>query len=310
MNKKNKIIAISLATSLSLALASAPVVGEMVATAAPLFSKNDNLAIRQLGLPYEQVEFPTRDGLKLRGWFIPAGDPHAPAVVYAPATAHDQRQGISLVAPLHAAGFRVLLFSYRGTGGSQGNRLGFSYGYRESQDLDAAVCYLYEVRKIRRISVIGHSAGAVSTILSAARNPRIGAVVAASPYSSLEDIWMDNRPAIFPPPLYRLFLHVFELRKGFSRQSVRPLDVIERIAPRPVMLVFGQDDQRITSLQAERLIEAARQPKQVVWLEGASHSQVQSPGLVQLMGRIVAFFRESLREGQVYNKQPITLFLN
>jgi predicted alpha/beta hydrolase len=209
-----------------------PIIGEAIATMSPVFSHKESDAIADLGLKYELVAFSTSDGLTLRGWFFPALDPHAPAILYAPATAHDQRQGLSLVAPLQRAGFQVLLFSFRGHGASDGSRFDFSYGARESQDVDAAVNYLYEQRGIHQIGAIGHSAGAASIIISAARNPHLGAVAAAASFSSIEETWLFNRPQIYPKPLYNLAMRLFELRKRFSRQQVRPLDVIGQIAPR------------------------------------------------------------------------------
>ncbi len=46
------------------------------------------------------------------------------------------------------------------------------YGAAGSRDVDAAVKFLSETKGIRRISLIGHSAGAISAILSAVRNPQ------------------------------------------------------------------------------------------------------------------------------------------
>lgn len=273
-------------------------IGEMVATVPPFFVNYPRV---YRGLEHEDVSFPTTDGLTLRGWFFPTRDPHAPAVLYAPATAHDLRQGLSLVAPLHQAGFQVLLFSYRGSGESEGNRLNFSYGARESHDIDAAVRYLSETRSIQSIGAIGHSAGAVSIILSAARNSKIDAVVAAAPYTALEDIWQDNRPAFFPEGFYLQLQRLFQLRKGFSQKHVRPIDVIGMISPRPVFLVYGMEDQRIPETQASRLFGAARFPKQIIWLQGASHAEVRSPGLDNLAVQIVRFFEESLRQEKTLN---------
>lgn len=279
-------------------LAAGPMIGEMVATTSPLSlsfpRKYDNLE-------YEDVSFATSDGLTLRGWFFPTDNPHAPAVLYAPATAKDQRQGLSLVAPLHAAGYQVLLFSYRGSGRSDGNRFAFSYGARESLDIDAAVTYLSDTRGIRQIGAIGHSAGAVSIILSAARNPRIDAVVAAAPYTSLEDIWQDNQPTLYPSELYTQAQGMFQLRKGFSKTQVRPIDVIGHISPRPILLVNGQEDKRIPEDQAVRLFDAANEPKELIWIPDASHSEVRSPGLDNLAPQIIAFFDANLRPSVALN---------
>ncbi len=277
---------------LSLAAAVSPIVGEMVATLPPLIVTYPR---KYLDLEHENVSFPTTDGLTLRGWFFPCDDPQSPAILYAPATAKDLRQGLSLVAPLHQAGYQVLLFSYRGSGQSDGNRLDFSYGARESLDIDAAVKYLSETRGIQHIGAIGHSAGAVAIILSAARNPQIDAIVAAAPFTSLQDIWSDNRPAIFPADIYLETQRVYQIRKDFSESQVRPIDVVNQIAPRPILFINGLKDKRIPEQQASRLFKAARQPKQIIWIAGAGHAEVRSPGLDNLSPQIVRFFDKSLR---------------
>jgi dipeptidyl aminopeptidase/acylaminoacyl peptidase len=278
--------------TISLVVSAGPILGEMIATMPPinLFFPRDFE-----GLAYQEVAFPTNDGLTLRGWFFPANQPNAPAVLYAPATGKDQRQGISLVEPLHNAGYAVLLFSYRGSGKSDGNRLGFSYGARESLDIDAAVRYLSETRGIQRIGAIGHSAGAVSIILSAARNPKIDAVVAAASYTTLKEVWRDNRPLIIPEKYYEQLELLYQVRKQFSHHLVRPVDEIASIAPRPILLINGEDDKRISKRRALELYEAASEPKQIIWLPDASHARVRSPGLDVLMPEIVNFLDGALR---------------
>jgi dipeptidyl aminopeptidase/acylaminoacyl peptidase len=272
-----------------------PVLGEMIATMAPIYTKKDSVKLPNLGIPVEQVTFQSSDGLSLGGWFFPADDLESPAILYAPATSRDQRSGLSLVAPFHQAGYHVLLFSYRGHGTSDGDRFGFTYGAAESRDVDAAVRYLSEERGIKKIGAIGHSAGAVSIILSAARNPQISAVVAASPFNSVEEIWETNRPALFPKPLYDLTMWLSEFRKGFSRHQVRAQDVIGRIAPRPLLLVHGSADKRITQEQALKLYSQANEPKRLWIIEGATHGSVRQPGLDVLSGQILRFFDGALR---------------
>jgi dipeptidyl aminopeptidase/acylaminoacyl peptidase len=273
-----------------------PLLGELVATIAPVFPQKATLYAKDLGIPYEEVAFQTSDQLILRGWFFPASEKDAPAILYAPATANDLRSGISLVPPLHNAGYQVLLFSYRGHGLSDGNRFGFTYGALESKDVDAAVQFLKEVKGIQNIGAIGHSVGAVSIILSAARNPDIHAVVAASPFNTMEEIWETNRPLIFPKPLSDLSLHLSELRKGFKRDEVCPEEVIAEIAPHPILLIHGSEDKRITYEQALRLYNAAQEPKRMWLVEGADHGEVRSPVLDYLIQNIIDFLDESFKQ--------------
>jgi dipeptidyl aminopeptidase/acylaminoacyl peptidase len=281
-----------------------PILGEMASTAAPIFGKSADRAASALGLQYESVSFPSPDGITLCGWYFPSEFPDSPAILYAPSTANDQRSGLSLVKSLHAAGFSVLLFSYRGHGRSEGNPIGFSYGAHESLDVDAAVSYLREVRKASAVGAIGHSAGAVAIILSAARNPGIDVVVAASPFASVEEIWMTNKPDLMPTPVYDLMMRTSEFRKDFARDQVRPVDVIARIAPRPILILHGTGDKRITQQQAKQLFERAAEPKEFWLLEGLSHAEVRSVGVETHIQEIILFLKQATALRSVYNTHP------
>lgn len=288
----------SILTGFSIMMIASPMIGELIATTSPLWLEYPK---QYLDMTYENVSFPTTEGLTLRGWFFPTTNADAPVILYAPATAKDQRQGSSLVEPLHKAGFQVLLFSYRGTGASDGNRFMFSYGARESMDVDAAVHYLSKTRGLKHIGAIGHSVGAVSIILSAARNPAIDALVVAAPFSSLQDIWSENRPSILPPEIFGIAERIFEWRKNFSRTEVRPVDVIDQISPRPILFVNGTADKRINAAQATVLYEKAEFPKRIIWLQDATHAEVRSPGLDNLVPAIVEFFNAHLNRSMVRN---------
>jgi dipeptidyl aminopeptidase/acylaminoacyl peptidase len=283
---------------LSLLTLGGPILGEMIAVFPPAFPRDRVDPLAALGLPYEEVAFPTTDGLTLRGWLIPAHRPDAPAIVYAPSTAHDQRSGLSLAPAFHRAGYHVLLFSYRGHALSDGRRGAFTYGEDESKDLDAAVRFLFQSKGIRRVGVIGHSVGAASAILSAARNPEVGAVVAVAPFNSVAEVWYTSRPAFVPSLLLNWTMWAAEKLRGFRCDQIRPIEVVARIAPRPLLIVHGTGDLRITETQVRRLFAAAREPKSLWLVQGATHDGIRNPVLDQLAPDVIAFFDAALPDGQ------------
>ena len=303
-------IAAGVLAGITLLTLGGPIVGEAIATLPPAFPENTANPSTTWGVPYEDVTFPTSDGLTLRGWFIPAQQPETadgvPAILYAPATARDQRSGLSLVPTFHKAGYHVLLFSYRGHALSDGKRGQFTYGDAESRDVDAAVRFLTEVKGIRRIGVIGHSVGAVSAILSAARNPRVGAVVAVAPFNCVNEVWRTSRPALVPSFILEWTLWVTEKVRGFNRDQVCPVEVVDRIAPRPLLVIHGTDDRRITEGQVRRLFSAAQMPKSLWLVQGATHDGIRSPVLDELAPDVVAFLDAALgdRVEQVVRPQP------
>jgi dipeptidyl aminopeptidase/acylaminoacyl peptidase len=286
--------AFSAIIGVSVLMLGGPAIGEMFSTMAPFFTKSVSASADELNLPYEDVIFGTTDDLMLHGWFFPADYSNAPALIYAPSTSNDQRTGLSLVKPFHDAGYHVLLFSYRGHGSSEGNRFGFTYGANESLDIDAAVRFLKEQKGVERIGAMGHSAGASAIIMSAARNPDINAVVAASPYTNLEELWETSRPGIIIKPVFKLMMTLTEWRKGFSREQIQPVEMIDQIAPQPILLVHGLEDKRITEEQALRLYEAAQYPKTQWLIEGATHADVRFPVLDMLVSDIIRFFDQAL----------------
>jgi alpha-beta hydrolase superfamily lysophospholipase len=282
-------IAASVLAGASLLTLVGPIVGETIATLPPLLPNKATNPLSELGLSYEDVTFPTTDGLLLRGWFVPAKEAGAPAIVYAPATGHDQRSGLSLVPEFRQAGYHLLLFSYRGHAQSDGRRGGFTYGAAESQDVDAAVHYLRSVKGVSGIGVIGHSAGAVSAILSAARNPYVGAVVAVAPFTCVTEVWHTSRPRWVPSFVLDWTLWASERLRGFDREDVCPLNVVDRIAPRPLLVIHGTADRRITERQVSRLFEAAQRPKTLWLVEGATHEGIRDPMLDELVPDVISF---------------------
>jgi dipeptidyl aminopeptidase/acylaminoacyl peptidase len=304
-------IAAGVLAGITLLTLGGPIVGEAIATLPPAFPQNTANPLTEWGVPYEDVTFPTSDGLTLRGWFIPGHQPKAAddarAILYAPATARDQRSGLSLVPTFHEAGYHVLLFSYRGHALSDGKRGQFTYGDAESRDVDAAVQFLTEVKGIRRISVIGHSVGAVSAILSAARNPQIDAVVAVAPFNCVTEVWRTSRPAMVPSFILEWTLWVTEKIRGFNSDQVCPLEVVDRIAPRPLLVIHGTDDRRITEGQVRRLFSAAQMPKSLWLVQGATHDGIRSPVLDELAPDVIAFLDAALDQQveQVAKPQPM-----
>ncbi|MEM4725288.1 MAG: alpha/beta fold hydrolase, partial [Candidatus Hadarchaeum sp.] len=234
-----------------------PVVAEGLATRPPFPPPSNSSPLTVLGLTYEEVSFPAADGLTLRGWLIPAKSPDAPAVVYAHGAGQDQRSGLSLVPALHEAGYTVLLFSYRGHGHSDSDGRGITYGFRESEDIDCAVRFLRQTKHISQVGVIGYSIGASSALLSAARNPGIQAVVAVAPFASAEGVWAANRPSFLPYFVLDWIRRVVEWHKGISLATIELTQLVSQIAPRPLLLVHGGQDERIPLAQVEELFAAA-----------------------------------------------------
>jgi hypothetical protein len=187
-----------------------------------------------LGLDYDTVEFPARDGSTLRGWFVP-GEPGATAgVVAVHGAGADRREFLRQVPVFHRAGYPVLLFDCREQGISDGAGRGISLGIRESEDVTAAVAWAKLSRGLARVAVIGTSQGAASVILAAATDPSIDVVIAENSFTSIGELVRDvgGLQDVRPIPGWATrVVAAFTLWRvgGWGRQA--PIDVVAAIAP-------------------------------------------------------------------------------
>ena len=124
-----------------------------------------------LGAVYENVEFTTSDGLRLRGWYIPSRN--GAAVVSFPGRASSQQRAKLLA----RHGYGVLLFDRRGEGESEGDPNLF--GWQGDRDIRAAVAFLQSRSDVdpARIGGIGLSVGGEMMIEAAAESDDLKAIV-------------------------------------------------------------------------------------------------------------------------------------
>jgi len=224
----------------------------------------------------EAVTLRTSDGLALSGWYAPSRD--GLAVLFVHGLGATRAQFLGPAAALAARGTGVLLFDLRAHGESQGRRT--SLGRLEQRDVAAAVAFLAGRPEVRRIAGVGFSVGGMALALEAADDPRVAAVALVGAFDSLEamvklhETWARARVELWT--LAALGLEPF---------SIRPGEVLCRLAPRPLLLLFGDGDPAWR--EAGRLRARACGPVRVALLPGAHHedfAQAAGPALTRELG--------------------------
>ncbi|MGC8787585.1 MAG: alpha/beta hydrolase, partial [Anaerolineae bacterium] len=132
-------------------------------------------------------------------------------------------------------------------------------------------------------------------LLSAARNPDIQAVVAVAPFASAREVWMANRPSFLPYFVLDWIRRVVEWHKDIDMAAIDVTQLVSHIAPRPLLLVHGNCDERIPLAQVEQLFAAAGQPKALWLIGGETHGSIRSHGLEANMERVIRFLDEAFR---------------
>jgi len=221
------------------------------------------------------------DGLELIGELhLPSGDRLLPALCIChgiPATPPDaSNRGYTLLAERFCrAGFITLIFNFRGTGKSEGDLdiVGWS------RDLRAALDFLYDLKEVDKTSLglLGFSGGAAVSIYVAAHDPRVSSVATCACPADFRSLFQRETPmgtvqrfreigAIrnkhFPPSIE-------EWERGF--ETITPINWIDRISPRHLLLVHGEADELIPPEHAQRLYEKASEPKELRVIPGARH---------------------------------------
>lgn len=248
------------------------------------------------GLDFEEVEFKSRDGTTLRGWFIPAPEAKG-TIIFCHGHAGSMDPDLKYVPWFNASGFNVLMFDFRGHGRSEGDRI--SMGYFERLDLLGAVDYLKR-RGFNNIGVLGFSMGGAVAITTAAIEPSIKAVACDGAFADLLEVLIRGigvvNPALRPigfvvGPLAILFA---SLRLGAWLPSADPIRWVAKISPRPLLLIHGEKDVFISTRRIKALYEAAGEPKELWLIPDAGHRNADELYPEEYRKRVVGFFERWL----------------
>jgi uncharacterized protein len=249
----------------------------------------------------EDVRFTsTFDNVRISGWFFRAldsGSNPAPAIVLCHGIGTGRRECLPIALRFSGAGYNVLCFDFRAHGMSDGQFS--SVGLHETNDVIGAVQYLKQRPEVdpKRIGVVGFSMGAVATIQAAAQCTDIAAVVADSAYASfLEAVRYSFRVVVRLPhfPIAPIAMHWAKWIVHVDPSHLRPVDVIGRIAPRPILLMHGTLDEIVPLHHAYSLFQAAEEPKELWIIPGAHHVEARDQDPDGYFERVERFLGQAL----------------
>ena len=240
-----------------------------------------------LGGPYEEVEFTTGDGLRLKGWYIRSRN--GAAVISFPGRASSQKRAKLLA----RHGYGVLLFDRRGEGESEGDPNLF--GWEGERDVHAAVRFLQARPDVdpERIGGIGLSVGGEMMIAAAAESSALKAIVSEGASGrSVRDIvanpgtrWLE----VIGTGLATAGTAVFS-------NDPPPAD-LQSLVPKisgAVFFVYGERGQPAEEPANRAFFAAASAPRELWEVPGAGHIGGTEARPLEYEQRIVAFFDRTL----------------
>ena len=214
-------------------------------------------------------------GKQLSGWLVsPSGvhqhpAPHVPAVLVMHGWGANASMMGAVAAPLHAAGFAVLLLDARCHGNSGDEP--FTSMPRFAEDIAAGLAWLRIQPGIDadRLALLGHSVGAGACLLHASHHPDVCAVVSLSafahPTEVMRRLLADNRVP-YPVIGWYVLRHVQRVI-GTTFDAIAPVHTIASVRC-PVLLVHGKHDATVPVSDARRLLAAASGPAHLLLIDG------------------------------------------
>jgi len=213
-------------------------------------------------------------------------------------------------------GYAALRFDFRGCGDSGGQK-GYVLCMDQVADTRNALSWLAQRPEIddKRIAVMGHSFGAAVAIHTGGTDERVAAVVSSCGWGNGERKFRGQHPGTenwkkFTDMLARGREHKAKTGEPLwvSRWDVVPIpehlrrnlpskaqmqvtadtaqsmydfaaeNVVDKIAPRPLMLLHTADDQVTPTEQSLRLFERAKMPTELYLITGESHFPLAGDG--------------------------------
>nr|WP_314482220.1 alpha/beta hydrolase [uncultured Pseudomonas sp.] len=206
----------------------------------------------------------------LHAWWWPARRADAPAILYLHGVRWNLTGQLFRIEQLHAMGYSVLAVDYRGFGRSRGDLPSESTVYEDARVAWERFTQLQPDASKRLI--YGHSLGgavAVDLARNLTREARdtgttaqARGLILESTFTSLGDV--AGVVAKTSLPVRWLLSQKFD-----SLGKIGDIDL-------PVLLVHGLDDRYVPSRFSQQLFEAAREPKTLLLVPGATHNNSMS----------------------------------
>jgi pimeloyl-ACP methyl ester carboxylesterase len=238
-----------------------------------------------LGIPHEEVRIDASGGRTLSAWYVPSRN--GAAVLVGHGSGGSRERVMEEIRLLAKHGYGVLAFDLFGNGESSGHSNGL--GDNAQPAVDAALDFLEP--RAERVAAFGSSLGGEVLLEAAARDERIEAVIsdgAARPEDKMEI----KDPGAVERAMASFIVHAPRIIGG-ERAAPSLIDLMPRIAPRPVLLISAGGDPEETPTNRAYL-EAAGPSAELYSIPEAGHTSGLAARPREYEARVTAFLERAL----------------
>jgi alpha-beta hydrolase superfamily lysophospholipase len=227
-----------------------------------------------VGLEFTKERIASTDGITLEAWQVPNRAAKGLVLLF-----HGYAGCKADVLPeakaFHAMGYALLLIDFRGSGGSDGEET--SLGWREAEDVAAAVEFARRKQEELPLILYGHSMGSAAILRALAVHDDLkpAAVILECPFDTLRHTAANRFGAMGLPafPLADLLIFWGGVQQGFNPFRHNPAEYA-RYARCPVLFLHGANDPRVTREQAETIFQNVVGEKEFQIFDGAGHGSL------------------------------------
>jgi len=209
------------------------------------------------GYRYQNLHFKSNDGTTLHGWLIDQQGKQAKGlVIFSHGAAGSMGHHLGFATWFAKAGYKVLMYDYRGFGQSGGevDRQGMV------SDAKAAFAHARTLPDLTKIPLIsyGHSMGGAKSVAAIAEGniPGLRAVIVDSSFASYRDMARHMAGSF---------------GEGLVSDQLAPVQLVQHISPTPLLIIHGRNDEVVPFSQGMKLYDAAKQPKTLFDVKTGQH---------------------------------------
>ena len=260
--------------------------------------RDADVTFAQIGAMRRDFSVPGPGGAVLRGWKVYAAKPNGNWILVFHGVA-DNRYGVTEHARLLLqAGYDVVMMDSRAHGASGGEIA--SYGWLERKDVSAIVDALEREEHPEHVFALGVSMGAGIALQAAGSDPRIEAVVAEAPFADLQEAaydyaglqrWPMLGKTLFAPGAWTVVYRGEQLAH-FPASEVSPVKAVQRRAF-SLLLICDGADVVLPCRHSEKILSAARGPKELWRVPGALHTGAMGAAPEEFRRRVLAFYAQA-----------------
>jgi alpha-beta hydrolase superfamily lysophospholipase len=231
----------------------------------------------EVGLRYDELWLTVPgagpEAERVHGWWIPAADANAPAMLYLHGARWSLSNNLHRIGRLHRMGFAVLAIDYRGFGRSDGDLPSEARAYADAQAAWERLRAL--VPDPQRRFLYGHSLGGAVAIDLATRNDDVAGLIVESSFTSIRDM------------VDALGYTSFSV-DGLITQRFDSLAKVPAVSA-PILFVHGTADRFVPPTMTQKLYAAAREPKRLLMIENGNHSNSTGVGFENYLSAVREF---------------------